>query len=132
MTLRPLTTRRRLLQQLGMALGAATVSSPVSACRNSFPKTDIPELAKVLQQLIVHPDSAAVIGNAYLTRFNDERSSGVLTCRILAGLPAGGQRMDAQVLLERIRADFECGDVVNLRGWVLSRTESRLCALYAI
>jgi hypothetical protein len=34
-------------------------------------------------------------------------------------------RLDAQV-----RGDFVSGATVQLDGWVLSRTEARLCALY--
>jgi hypothetical protein len=120
------------LQQLGVALGATATGLPAFADRSPIAIADNPELADAIRQLIVHPDSAAAIGAAYLTQYDDERSSRVLTCRILAGLPAGGQRMITQALLERIRTDFECGEVVNLKGWILSRTESRLCALYAI
>jgi hypothetical protein len=29
----------------------------------------------------------------------------------------------------RVRAEFGAGDVVRVGGWVLARTEARLCAL---
>lgn len=34
-------------------------------------------------------------------------------------------------LKRRIREDFEAGATVNLEGWILSRTECRVCALVA-
>ena len=42
-------------------------------------------------------------------------------------------RRDEQRLIaldERIRVEFARGDIVQIGGWVLSRTEARLCAPY--
>ena len=40
-------------------------------------------------------------------------------------LAATLHRLDA-----RVRGEFASGTTVQLNGWVLSRTEARLCALY--
>ena len=92
----------------------------------------VPTLAAAMSQLIVHTASAAVVGDVYLAQFDDERSPNVLMRRILASLPPDLARINAQELRRCIRSDFDYGDVVNLQGWVLSRTEARLYALYAI
>jgi hypothetical protein len=132
MTSRFLTTRRRILQQLGIALGSTVIGFPARSAQIPHFLSHESALSAALDQLIVHTGSAAVVGEAYLAQFDDERSASVLTRRILASLPPELKRIEAQALHRRIRADFECGDVVNLHGWLLSRTEARLCALYAV
>lgn len=37
----------------------------------------------------------------------------------------------AQLLEENIRNDYSSGNIVTLKGWVLSLTEARQCALYS-
>ena len=50
--------------------------------------------------------------------------------KIRESLLANTQCIDEHTLLGRIRVDFERGDFVNLHGWLLSKTEARLCALF--
>lgn len=33
---------------------------------------------------------------------------------------------------QAIKADYANGDIITLKGWVLSRTEARQCALYSL
>lgn len=66
-------------------------------------------------------ESARIVGRAYLARFPQDADPVRLRCA-LAGPP----------LAERVRRDFERGDVVQLDGWVLSRSEARRCALEAL
>lgn len=42
-----------------------------------------------------------------------------------------GDDVGIDALRERVRADFEAGDTVDVDGWVLSRTEARAAALLA-
>jgi hypothetical protein len=83
---------------------------------------------------------AATVGAAFLERFPDEDDPTRLV-RQLAG-SASRQReweslaaADPETLHEALRAghraDFAAGRIVLLRGWVLSQTEARLCALAA-
>lgn len=48
--------------------------------------------------------------------------------RLLASL-AG---FSPATLIERQQSDFALGETVTVRGWVLSQTEARLCALAAL
>jgi hypothetical protein len=36
------------------------------------------------------------------------------------------------VTAQNIKADYAKGDIVTLKGWVLSRTEARQCALFSL
>jgi hypothetical protein len=75
--------------------------------------------------------SAARIGEAYLEDHPEEAQPALLA-RLLreAGLEeAPGPTSRARA---RIREDFERGRTVQVDGWVLSRTEARLCALTAL
>jgi hypothetical protein len=78
-------------------------------------------------------DAARAIGQAYLRTLEVEptrativeHTEGVL--QILAA--AGSQETALTQLASAVRSDFRLGRVVQLEGWVLSRTEVELCAL---
>jgi len=90
-----------------------------------------------LRSLLADPPRARRFGSGYRTQFPDEARPAVLTGLIQASLQpgAGGDvmRMNRDALLAtldtRVRAEFAGGDVVRIDGWVLGRTEARLCAL---
>ena len=90
---------------------------------------------------LIGPDKAAAraIGRVYLDAHAHEAHADALVETILARLELDGralQGMHYAALAERIDAvigrDFDAGDTVTLDGWVLSRTEVRLCALVAV
>lgn len=89
-----------------------------------------------LASLLKGQPSAYVIGREYLRLVPTEASRAVLTSLVSAGLP-GGSRAVATASDEDLRLrvllgtqrDFEEGRTVRLDGWVLSVTETRLCAL---
>ena len=63
------------------------------------------------------------LGKAYLQRHPDE----ALQSRLARLVPA-----DPVLRSRQVQADFAAGQVVTLGGWLLSRTECRYCALYAL
>jgi hypothetical protein len=63
------------------------------------------------------------LGRAYLRRYPQKASQSRLA-RLVPSDPVRRAR--------KVRADFAVGRVVTLRGWVLSRTECRYCALHAL
>jgi hypothetical protein len=91
-----------------------------------------------LRGLARPPASARAVGVAYLTRFPDEREPLTLTRLVLDGLGLteaetailSERELRAQ-LAERLRAEFAEGRIATVGGWILSRTEARLCALWA-
>lgn len=77
-----------------------------------------------------HPHSAREIGRVYLAGHPAEADP-TLLCHYLESVcvqPERG-RADWSVV---IRDDFARGNTVLVGGWVLSRTEARLCALAAM
>lgn len=80
--------------------------------------------------------SRAVVGRAYLEVYPDEASVARLV--ELIGVPADelASATDGTAALpwfrQRIAEDFRTGRTVLVRGWVLSRTEARVCALASL
>jgi hypothetical protein len=92
-------------------------------------------LARVLRER----DSARAIGREYLRSLPRGAGAGVLVDAIALDLPGGhavlasaGDGGLRALLAERSSVDFGEGRTVRLRGWVLSETEARLCALAAL
>ncbi|MEL6576250.1 MAG: hypothetical protein AAFQ81_10205 [Pseudomonadota bacterium] len=83
-------------------------------------------------------DALARIGNVYLAEFPEEAAPGKLGA-LLAGVPslAAGFRSDAAALArsaftEACARELRCGDTVLCDGWLLARSEARLCGLIAL
>jgi hypothetical protein len=96
-------------------------------------------IALKLVSVLVHKESAAVIGGEYLRTVTREAQIPLLVRRICSSGQAESGNLshqDEKGLREWIRVqkerDFELGRVVNIRGWVLSQTEVRLCALASL
>ena len=89
-----------------------------------------------LTALLAHTESAKVIGGEYLLKYPQEATVDTLldqiASRIVAtevGLFSPSDQQLREQLDGVIRADFAADRIVKLRGWVLSATEARLCAL---
>jgi len=84
------------------------------------------------------------IGDAYCARNPDEREEDKLVSLLIATSQGDGQRdkgsaksvPDSTRVLRQLdgatRDDFAAGRVVTVKGWVLSLTEARQCALYSL
>jgi hypothetical protein len=96
--------------------------------------------AGALRLALRSPESARVVGRAYLATHPDEADP----VQLLAAIEAAGgigrsvarQPIDATALAravaEAVRDDFLDRRTVRVDGWVLARTEARLCALAAL
>ena len=79
--------------------------------------------------------SARAIGTAYLAEEPSEGEADSLVEAIVAGLDGGRAALQLDegslraLLLGRIQRDFEEETTLCLRGWIVSRTEARLCGL---
>lgn len=96
-------------------------------------------LAKKLANFHVDKESAKIVGLAYLRSVPSEAKVDVLIDLISsldvaqrAELAHADEDELKEILLRRQRQDFEHERVVNIRGWILSETECRLCALAAL
>jgi hypothetical protein len=92
-----------------------------------------------LAHFFLHEDSAKVIGVEYLRvapMEADVHFLADLICSFEEERRVAFAHADAgelRVLLQRQqRQDFERGRIVTVHGWILSRTEARLCALAAL
>jgi len=100
---------------------------------------DEPLASRLKRVMAFDPHSARAIYAAFVARAPAERDledlvSGVIACDGLRSIPFA-TLSDAdlrQHLMQRIRDDFGCGNTINLDGWVLSRTEVRLCGIIAL
>ncbi len=80
-----------------------------------------------IEELFSDAERAAIvaIGEARLSELGEDGASLEQTLAAIDGLDPGA-------LGDAIQDDFEHGRVVRVAGWVLSRTEADLCALYAL
>ena len=90
-----------------------------------------------LLTLVAAPASALEIGRIYLAQCPEEEGIVTLTRLILSSMSLNSgdlAALDCQALparvTSRVRTDFERGVTVEIGGWILSRTEARLCALW--
>lgn len=123
-------SRRNLL--LAVVISAAF--APVGEAHPAFLRSR-DQLSKNLNQIFCHDvPCAQEIGLEYLSAFPAEADRAVL----LSSLDP--QRMSESLEAPALRAwfrrliqsDFEQMRVVELRGWVLSVTEARVCALMSV
>jgi hypothetical protein len=115
--------RRDLLIALGaLALGGALAPSPEPAAAEVG--------GRGLAGRLRDPEAARRLGLAYLSRHPGERDFDLLHAATLKGAGEGARAV--RRLRARCREDFARGDTVRIDGWVLARTECRLCALVAL
>jgi hypothetical protein len=96
-------------------------------------------VAAKLANFYIDKESAKIVGLEYLRSVPSEAKVGLLTDLICsfegeqrAAFNQANKEKLRQMLLLRQRQDFEHGRVANVRGWILSKTECRLCALVAL
>ena len=92
-----------------------------------------------LRALIREPVLARMLGRAYRAQYPEEAETATLTRLLwldlgLSDVPglqvSAPSREQLWAALEtRVRAQFGGGDSVQIQGWMLARTEARLCAL---
>ncbi len=129
-------SRRRFLRLAGWITAAVGVPLPVVA-HTEHPSVAI-QARRLIAALGAH-ESRRRIGTAYLRRHRGESDTGALVTAVIAAHPrlarhlrqgeAGALRAALQAGVQR---DFARGDTAMVNGWLLSRTEARLCALVAI
>jgi len=129
--------RRAFLRGAGAAtalgLAAPALLAFVAGCGRES------ALARSLSGFFAHPEGARAVGREYLELALDEPDANSLLER-LAGpqlrqweaLAASDPARLVQALRLQHRGDFAHERVVAIRGWVLSETEARLCALAAL
>lgn len=123
--------RRQWLK--GLALTFLTMLMPKFVTAS---KTEVdPEQAQrfLLIGLFRHPASARMVGCEYLRLYPEEADPALLVRLLMLQVEIKRDTIALKrALQEKRRRDFGRGDVVMLKGCLMSRTELRLCALAAI
>jgi len=83
-----------------------------------------------LLDLFDNPARATALGRAYLATFPTAPDADALAAAVMDGIPASPDLR--QAVAARIRADYAASRIECLDGWLLSRTEARLCAIAAL
>lgn len=108
-----------------LALGALPGMSWLR--RGSAPKT-------LAEAIFSDLETARRVGMSYLAQAARECDAAVLAAELPAGCavaPTSRQAFDElrQTIDAQRQRDFAAGDTVIIDGWILARTEARLCAL---
>ncbi|GJM44058.1 MAG: hypothetical protein DHS20C21_09000 [Gemmatimonadota bacterium] len=84
-----------------------------------------------LRDFFADPESVRPLGRRVLSGARVRPSVQELVARVFRGdqWPTACRLGPRTVLQQQIRADFATGNVVTVDGWILSRTETDLCAL---
>lgn len=101
---------------------------------NAVSRQEPAELARaVLNALAPHGDRGALssIGARYIACHPKEADLQRL-CRVLVGDLRPSDPELRRSVTSRIRADFASKDVAQVDGWILSKTEARICALASL
>ncbi len=86
-----------------------------------------------LSNVFPDPAQAVGVGRDYLARYPEEAVRSQLEARVLESLGGAEDPTRLRTGLDAaIRRDFTRDRVFRHAGWVLSRTEGRLCALAAL
>jgi len=120
-------TRRQFLQTLTLA-GVSTVVHAGSKGNSDYVSKGVGHE----QNLVAHineVEAARQLGQAYLDVYEDEATKDSL----LMHLPISDERHQLIIKLEQhVREDYDQGLLCCLDGWLLSRTEGRLYALFVL
>lgn len=86
-----------------------------------------PRVPTDLTDLDIDPAAAAAVGRHYLRTVPAENDRGLLLERL-----GGSASLTKARIADLVEADFGDGRTVLIDGWVMSRSEARVCALYAL
>ena len=123
-------TRRSIMITSCAALALKALGGPVAA--------GPADAATRLRAVVGDPGSGRLVGEAYLSAHPAEAAPEWLPRALLRSIALDEGSLSAEDdaslrarIAQQIRKDFAQGDVASVRGWVLSRTEARLCGLWA-
>lgn len=116
-----MTSINRRQAVIGLTIASLAASAGVAAELG-----DLMDPALPITSYLKHDASARVLGQAYLQKSPNEADTQTLI-RLLGDGP-----VTRETLRARIARDIEDGDLVNVAGCFMARTEARLCALVAL
>lgn len=128
--------RRTFCQLTSMAV--ASTFLPFFGCSGPDPALQRKLSLPTTLATINDPTTIAEVGKAYMEQVPGESSPESLIEQLMVGsngdlIPETADSLSLQKMMaEKVQADFENGETVVVRGWILSRTEARQCALFSL
>ena len=125
--------KRRNFIQLS-AFAAAAISLPLlHSC--SYPLSERAMSQPLFLSRLFDENTIKETGKAYLKKASAENDENKLV-QLLAGnnniINSTDEKSIHQYLDKKIHNDFETGNTVLVKGWVLAVTEARQCALFSL
>jgi hypothetical protein len=126
--------RRTFLKVVGVA---GAFGLPLAGCHDVGTIDDVLRLPAFLSG-ICDEKTLYEIGIAFGKRFPQSYRSDILKNELMRSVLDEKQIAKTEpsrlssLLYERVERDFHSGNVTDLKGWVLSITEARQCALYSL
>ena len=120
------------------SIAVASTFVPFMGCSGSDDSLDRKLSLPTTMATINESSTITKVGNAYLDQNPNENSPEILINQLLINskgdsIPKNTDSKTLQKLMsQKVKADFNNGETVVVRGWVLSRTEARQCALYSL
>ncbi len=137
----PRVSRRTLLRG-GLLLAAGGAVSGVAGSVSGLLRLGRPVAPGArLAAVLAHSDAAARIGRVALAGGHVERDAGALLAGLAASVPdlndALGHGSDDDIrtaldIARRLEFAAHGADVIRIDGWVVARSEARVCALIAL
>ena len=128
--------RRTFVELTSMAV--ASTFLPFISCSSPDPALQRKLSLPTTLATINDPTTIAEVGKAYMEQVPGENSPERLIDQLMISstgnnIPNTADSLTLQKMMaEKVQADFDKGETVVVRGWVLSRTEARQCALFSL
>jgi hypothetical protein len=128
--------RRTFVELTSMAV--ASTFLPFFGCSSPDPALQRKLSLPTTLATINNPTTIAEVGKAYMEQVPGENSPESLIDKLLISfngeiIPETADSLTLQKMMsQKVQADFDNGETVVVRGWVLSRTEARQCALFSL
>lgn len=120
------------------AFGAAAIGLSSIQCRSKDSATNKTLGQPLLLSHFCDKKTIRDMGIFYRKRMDAESSEGQLVHLLLRdatgkSIPESTDSAHLQTLLaQKIKEDFQAGNALTLKGWVVSVTEARQCALFSL
>lgn len=129
---------RRLLIKLPILAGLSSIPG-ISYSAINTGDSDTERLAWKVIQLYKNTYSMAAVGDEYLKLHSEENTINKIIFNICGGcndvkenLLGLSQEKLEEHFNNKILQDFNDRNIVSIHGWILSKTESRICALSSL
>ena len=129
--------KRRTFIYTGVAVAAGIALSDLLLLNNESKWKKQPFLYPFILSNFLDEGSLRIIGNSYRVKKPDENSKEKLLNAITSGMSkiqskANDMAYQAMEIEKNVEMDFKSDKFIVIKGWVISETEARQCALLSL